>query len=176
MTLTLESLVKQDKLTAAHTSFTGRCLYNCVCVCGGVVPQIWSQFRGGSAGWGEWSMLLKKRGGQGPSRGEGDWKTEKETRLSRWHPSAAASMGVFGSKFENWNAVQLRLLVTTKPYFISALQILGEISHYVKSSQVLSVKTFACLGSFWNNWMCKNWSVLEVGFWTNNGSQPALNK
>ena len=48
------------------------CACVCVCVCGGGVTQSWSQFRGGSTGWEEWSMLLKKRGGQGPSRGEGD--------------------------------------------------------------------------------------------------------
>lgn len=69
--------------SSTHKLYWAMPLQLCVCVCGGGVPQIWSQFRGGSAGWGEWSMLLKKRGGQGPSRGEGDWKTEKETRLSR---------------------------------------------------------------------------------------------
>ena len=66
-----------------HTSFTGRCLYRCVCVCvcallgdafinvcvwGGRCPSQLESVQRREHWLGEWSMLLKKRGGQGPSR------------------------------------------------------------------------------------------------------------
>ena len=63
--------------SSTHKLYWAMPLQLCVCVCGGDVPQIWSQFRGGSAGWGEWSMLFKKRGRQGPS---GEREIEKLKR------------------------------------------------------------------------------------------------
>ena len=62
-----------------HTSFTGRCLYRCVCVCDGGVPHSWSQFRGGSTGWGSGLCYSKREEGR-DLPGRGRLKTEKETR------------------------------------------------------------------------------------------------
>lgn len=73
MTLTLESLGKQDTQALLGDAFIG------VCVCGGGVPHSWSQFRGGSTGWGSGLCYSKREEGR-DLPGRGRLKTEKETR------------------------------------------------------------------------------------------------
>lgn len=66
-------------------------------------------------------------------------------------------------------------LIAARSRVANRSQLFGKASQGIRGRQALNGEKSACLGYFKNHWMCKNSSLLPVGFGANR-SQPVVEK